>query len=82
MVSAEIKEDKYRLYVTMVDPEFHCFALSNHMICEIPKRHWEKEALPEVGTEVYFYSDIRLIANAEDEYGQLPLPKGRGLEEN
>ena len=73
MVSAEIKEDQYRLYVTMVDPEFHCFALSNNMICEIPKRHWEKEALPEVGTEVYFYSDIRLITNSEDEYDEFAM---------
>ena len=54
MVSAEIKEDQYRLYVTMVDPEFHCFALSNHMICYIPKENWETRTLPEVGTEICF----------------------------
>ena len=54
MVSAESKEDPYRLYVTMVDPEFHCFALSNNMVFNIPGTNWEIiAALPEVGTEVH-----------------------------
>ncbi len=62
--------EKYRLYVTDIDQEFHCFALSNNMICTIPKRNWETETLPEVGTEVYLKSDIRLMTNPgeEDEF--------------
>lgn len=45
--------EKYRLTVTEIDPEFHCFRLSNHMIFNIPKKNWEKVELLEVGTEVY-----------------------------
>ena len=41
VVSAEIKEDPYRLYVTEVDSEFHCFALSNHMVFNILERKLE-----------------------------------------
>jgi hypothetical protein len=61
MISAESKEDQYRLYVTMVDPEFHCFALSNNMVFNIPKKNWETTALPEVGTEVYITPWLRII---------------------
>jgi hypothetical protein len=77
MVSAEIKED--RLYVTMVDPEFHCFALSNNMVCNIPQKNWETETLPEVGTEIYFYPFRLSNSENEDEifvgYSQDPLEK-------
>jgi hypothetical protein len=45
--------EKYRLYVTEVDPEFHCFALSNGMTCYTIKLDWQLEKLPEVGTEIY-----------------------------
>jgi hypothetical protein len=50
--------EKYRLYVTMVDPEFHCFALSNNMVFNIPKKNWETTSLPEVGTEVSVYPSV------------------------
>lgn len=58
---AETKEERdrlfieqiYRLTVTKVDPVFHCFSLSNKLICNIPKKHWETDALPEVGDEIF-----------------------------
>ncbi|HEY5235199.1 MAG TPA: hypothetical protein VIJ14_03375, partial [Rhabdochlamydiaceae bacterium] len=62
-VFAETKPDldKYRVYVTEIDPEFHCFALSNHMVFNIPKKNWETDPLPEVGTEVYLKPTIRML---------------------
>jgi hypothetical protein len=67
LVSAEIKEDQYRLYVTDIDPEFHCFALSNNMVFNIPKKMWEKVTLPEVGTEVYVMDGFRCIPEPKHE---------------
>ena len=32
---------KYRLHVTKVDPEFHCFELSNNLVFVIPQKNWE-----------------------------------------
>jgi hypothetical protein len=62
-VFAETKTDldKYRLFVAKVDPEFHCFALSNNMVFNIPKKNWKTESLPEVGTEVYLKPTIRML---------------------
>ncbi len=67
MASAETNEDKYRLYVTMVDPELHCFALSNNMICNTLKKNWETETLPEVGTEVYIKATAKIISDSKNE---------------
>jgi hypothetical protein len=67
VVSAEIKEDPYRLYVTEVDSEFHCFALSNHMVFNIPERNWKADAFPEVGTEVYSIDGGRCIPDPKHE---------------
>ncbi len=63
--------DKYRLYVTNVDPEFHCFALSNQMTFCIAKNDWETGNLPEVGTEVslvprFTYPDMRYSVSEGD----------------
>ena len=81
IVSAEAKEDleKYRLYVTKIDPEFHCFALSNEMVFNIPKKNWETATLPEVGAEVYILPTIRQVPNRlssseEGEFG-IKFPK-------
>jgi hypothetical protein len=48
---SEISE-KYRLAVTEVDPELHCFRLSNRLVCNIPKKDWKAAILPEVGDRV------------------------------
>lgn len=62
--------EKYRLYVTMVDPEFHCFALSNNLVFHIPKKNWETDCLPSVGSEVYIESLPRIIEGSSyDEQG-------------
>lgn len=52
-VFAESDLDKYRLYVTKVDPELHCFEMSNGMILNTVKKRWKREILPEVGTEIF-----------------------------
>lgn len=44
---------RYRLTVTKVDPEFHCFSLTNKLVCNIPKKNWETDALPEVVDEIF-----------------------------
>lgn len=44
--------DKYRVYVTDIDPAFHCFALSNQMVCYVARNHWMTDPLPEVGAEI------------------------------
>jgi hypothetical protein len=46
------EQDPHRLYVTKVDPEFHCFVLSNNMMFYSIKNEWKTENLPDVGTEV------------------------------
>jgi hypothetical protein len=85
LVSAEIKEDQYRLNVTMVDPELHCFALSNNMICNTLKKNWETETLPEVGTEVYIKATARIISDSKNEgevdvvYSQDPAKRPFGV---
>ncbi len=55
--------EKYRLYVTKVDPEFHCFALSNNLVCQTLKKNWETETLPEVGAQVYITNCVSMIDN-------------------
>jgi hypothetical protein len=52
--------EKYRLTVTEVDPELHCFKLSNKLVYNIPKKNWETDALPEVGDRVVLTPIIRL----------------------
>src|SRR5579863_8923319 len=73
MASAEFKEDQYRLYVTMVDPEFHCFSLSNKMVFHIPEKNWETALLPEVGTEIFIEGETRKVSNylssEDDKFG-------------
>lgn len=66
IVSADIKEDQYRLTVTEVDLDFHCFRLSNHMVFNIPKRMWEKVTVPEVGAEVYVMDGFRCIPDKHE----------------
>jgi len=53
--------EKYRLYVTKVDPEFLCFELSNNLVFNIPKKNWENNTLPEVGTQVHIFPIYRLV---------------------
>ncbi len=55
--------EKYRLFVTKVDPEFHCFELSNNMVFYSASKCWKCEKLPEVGSEVTLIPTTR---NAED----------------
>jgi|GEM_PF-789879 len=45
-------KEKYRLTVTEIDPEHQCFKLSNNLICNIPKKNWERDSLPAVGDEI------------------------------
>ncbi|HEX4839225.1 MAG TPA: hypothetical protein VFU89_02145 [Rhabdochlamydiaceae bacterium] len=42
-------KEKYQLTVTEVDPEHHCFKLSNKLICNLTKRRLKADALPVVG---------------------------------
>jgi len=58
--------DRYRLYVAKVDPEFHCFALSNGMVCYTVKKRWESETLPEVGAEIYLIPRLRLSRTRQE----------------
>ena len=73
-VFADSKADleNYRLFVTEVDPEFHCFRLSNKLVFNIPKKDWETETLPEVGTEVQIWPRFINVFNrhpfAEDDF--------------
>ncbi|HEX4840012.1 MAG TPA: hypothetical protein VFU89_06185 [Rhabdochlamydiaceae bacterium] len=48
-------KEKYRLTVTEVDPEHHCFKLSNKLICNLTKRRLKADALPVVGDVVMLY---------------------------
>jgi len=52
-VFAESDLDKYRLYVTKVDPKLHCFEVSNGMILNTVKKKWHYETLPAVGAEIF-----------------------------
>lgn len=52
-VFAEPDLDKYRLYVTKVDPELHCFEVSNGLILNTVEKRWKRETLPGVGTEIF-----------------------------
>jgi len=47
------KQERYRLTVTEVDPEHHCFKLSNKLICNLLPKNWETDPLPAVGDEVF-----------------------------
>ncbi len=58
---AKVDLEKYRLYVTKVDAEFHCFALSNNLVFTIPQKQWETETLPELGSEVYVLPAIAIL---------------------
>ena len=58
--------NQYRMYVTKVDPEFHCFALSNGMVCNTVKQEWMKEKLPEVGDEIFLIPLIRSSLSFEE----------------
>lgn len=69
----QVDLEKYRLYVTKVDPEFHCFALSNSWVFSIPQQNWETDQLPEVGTEIFIlpklrHPDNRLSLSEEGEF--------------
>ncbi|HEX4840013.1 MAG TPA: hypothetical protein VFU89_06190, partial [Rhabdochlamydiaceae bacterium] len=52
-------KEKYRLTVTEVDPEHHCFKLSNKLICNLTKRRLEADTLPVVGDVVRLYPTSR-----------------------
>ena len=58
-VFAESDLDKYRLYVTDVDPEYQCFALSNNMIFCVARNNLETDTFPEVGVEIVLAPWIR-----------------------
>lgn len=49
---SKVDLEKYRLFVTKVDPESHCFVLSNGMTCCQIIRDWNKKALPNIGIEI------------------------------
>jgi len=55
---SKVKE-KYRLTVTEVDPEHHCFKLSNKLICNLTKGRLKTDALPVVGDAVLLWSITR-----------------------
>ncbi len=75
--------EKYRLTVTDVDPELHCFKLSNKLVCNILKKNWETDALPEVGDMVLLNPVMRLHSHRSThiEQGELKVdirePDGR-----
>ena len=75
--------EKYVLTVTDVDPELHCFRLSNKLVCNILKKNWETDALPEVGDIVCLNSILRLHGHRSShiEQGELRVdirwPDGR-----
>ncbi|HEX2579690.1 MAG TPA: hypothetical protein VHK67_04735 [Rhabdochlamydiaceae bacterium] len=49
-------KERYRLTVTEVDPEHHCFKLSNKLICNLLQKNWETDPLPAIGDEVFLRS--------------------------
>jgi len=51
---SKVKEN-YRLTVTEVDPEHHCFKLSNKVICNLTKGRLKIDALPAVGDAVVLF---------------------------
>ena len=65
-VFADVELEKYRLYVTRVDPEFHCFELSNNFILNTGKRGWGSEKLPDEGTEIYLMPTVRSSRSQEE----------------
>ena len=52
-------EEKYRLTVTEVDAEHHCFKLSNKLICNLTKGRLKIDALPVVGDVVRLFPTLR-----------------------
>ncbi len=85
MVSADPKAEedkflsntrkKYLLAVTEVDPELHCFRLSNKLVCNILKKNWETDALPEVGDLVVLIPIMRFHSHRSThiEQGELSV---------
>ncbi|HEY5234613.1 MAG TPA: hypothetical protein VIJ14_00425, partial [Rhabdochlamydiaceae bacterium] len=67
--------EKYRLSVTEVDPEHHCFKLSNKLVYNIPKKNWGADALPEVGDRVALTPIVRLHSHrsSHTEQGELSV---------
>lgn len=49
---ADINLNKYRMYVTAIDEDTHCFAVSNGLIFHLVKKHWASKNLPEIGVEI------------------------------
>ncbi len=49
---ADLNLNKYRMYVTAVDEDAHCFAVSNGLIFHLIKKHWTVKKLPEIGVEI------------------------------
>src|SRR5476649_717081 len=53
LLSAANQElEKYLLYVTAIDDEFHSIALSNGWVCNVTKASWGGEKKYEIGDEV------------------------------
>jgi len=75
----QIDLDKYRLYVTEVDPEFHCFTLSNQMVCYVAQNNWETDLLPEVGAEIRLAPKKRNPAMTLIEEGEFLAFLSKGL---
>ncbi len=65
--------ERYRLSVTEVDPEMHCFRLSNKLVCNIPKKDWGTDAFPAVGDKVALFPIVRLQSHRSShiEQGEL-----------
>jgi hypothetical protein len=63
-IFADVDLENYRLYVTRVDPEFHCFELSNNLILNTVEWEWEK--LPDEGTEIYLKPTVRSSQSQEE----------------
>lgn len=51
--------DKYRVYVSKVDDEFHCIALSNGIICHVIPKKWGSEKFLVAGDEILILPSVR-----------------------
>jgi len=65
LADPEVDLNKYRLFVTQVDPASHCFALSNKLVFGIPETRWATQPLPKVGDEVYIGSSPQWVEGSK-----------------
>jgi hypothetical protein len=72
----KIDLEKYRLYVTKVDPEFHCISLSNNLVLNIIQK---SDELPDIGAEVFINSNMRYPDTQFKEVGELHVFYNKGF---